>query len=820
MSDEKRRFMDQPTATWVPHDLGAESVVRKLAPEGDLEGIALRELEDEPAAIEILTGPEKYRVVSALGEGGMGKVYAVLDRDLKRRVALKMIRADGERDAQRRFLEEAQVMAQLQHPNILPVHELGLSASRKLYYTMPLVRGRSLRQVLDDLKTGSAAGRPYSITRLVQVFLQVSQAVAYAHAKGVLHRDLKPSNVMLGEHGEVQVIDWGLSKLIEGSEVRTTDFAARATQSGHVVGTPAYMSPEQARGVGAGPRADVYALGAILYEMLTLEPPFTGSSAEVLAAVVRDVPVPPRSRAPGRPIPRELEQSCMKALAKDSGQRQSSVGALHAEVQAWLEAESDRSKRHAAAEERAREGRERLEGYLVLKDELKRLEREAADVTKKFKGWEPATEKRELLEAEARVSETRKRIAREASRVVTTLGNALGFEPAHAGAREALADYYRERLREAEEGRGAAEDVAFFAELVSEYHDGKYARELLGAGSLALVSNPAGAQVALHELNESGFTVAPSRERDLGRTPVGAVPLEMGSYLAVLRRDGYAETRYPVHITRNREWRGSVDLYSQEEVGEGAIYVPAGTFIQGGDPGAQGQDLARAEPWVESFFIARHPVTMGEYLEFLNDRQAHGGIEAACARGPRPAPQSTTYLVRRGDKLALPEIDADGDRWDPRLPVIGISWFDAAAYCEWRSRREGREYRLATEAEWEKAARGVDGRWFPWGNRFDPSLCNMWGSRRERTAPVTVDEFASDVSVYGVRGMAGNVRDWTSTAVVEGEGPEARVARIIRGGAWGIDRVRARCASRGIYGPLAVDDNVGFRWARSARRSG
>src|SRR5262249_24652586 len=160
----------------------------------------------------------------------------------------------------------------------------------------------------------------------------------------------------------------------------------------------------------------------------------------------------------------------------------------------------------------------------------------------------------------------------------------------------------------------------------------------------------------------------------------------------------------------------------------------------------------------------------------------------AGTRAPRPAALAPPYLVRRGDALELPDVDPEGDRWDARQPVFGVSWHDAVAYCRWRTERDGREHRLPDDAEWEKAARGVDGRWYPWGTRFAHSLCNIRGSRRERAAPVPVDEFPTDVSVYGVRGMGGNMRDWTATEVIEGEGAGVRVLRVLRGGAWNVNR--------------------------------
>ncbi|MFC2172356.1 formylglycine-generating enzyme family protein [Acidobacteriota bacterium] len=226
----------------------------------------------------------------------------------------------------------------------------------------------------------------------------------------------------------------------------------------------------------------------------------------------------------------------------------------------------------------------------------------------------------------------------------------------------------------------------------------------------------------------------------------------------------------------------------------------------------------RSEPEVDDFFIARHPVTMKEYLVFLNE-MAKEDLEAAVRRSPRRLEDGGSYLEKAADgSLKLPEEDSEGDRWEPRLPVVGISWHDALAYCEWRS-KEGEEVRLPTETEWEKAARGVDARWFPWGKRFDPSLCNMRISRRERTSPVVIEEYPADVSVYGIRGMGGNIRDWTATEIFEGEGEMARNSRVVRGGAWGNSSIYSRSAYRYRLDSTLVIDDLGVRLARFSRRT-
>lgn len=797
-----------------PPHVDTASVLKTLDPSGRLgPGIRLAQLAAEPKLQELKQGADKYQVHELLGEGGMGRVYLARDQDLKRPVALKMARRTGA-DHARRFVEEAQVMGQLQHPGIVAVFELGLAATGRPYYTMPIVRGKTLAEILQALAEGrTTVVERWTLTRLIQVFLQACQAIAYAHAKGVVHRDIKPPNVMVGEHGEVQVLDWGLSKVILQGGVESE--LGEHTDAGIVMGTPSHMSPEQALGERVDHRTDVYALGVVLYEILALRPPFLGSSGDVLAAVVRDEPPAPRQVAGRRTVPQALERACLRALEKSPEHRQASVEELHDEVQSWLESETDRERRRQLADEAAFRGRKRLDSYRALKLDVARREQEVQELRKEFEPWLPVEEKRRLFSAEDALEVARGELEHAGSRTVVELAEALGFEPQHSEAREALADYYWDRFLEAESS-GERSRARFWGDLVASYHDGRYARQLAGDGSLALHAQPTGARAWIAELVERDLQLVPGPRRLLGTTPLEPVDLAMGSYLVTLERAGFRDVHYPVFISRNREWKGSVRLFTDEQVGEGFVHVPAGPFRCGGDPECKGWELPRAEPELGDFFMGVHPVTNAEYLEFL-DELAEDDLDAALARSPRRSREGGSYLVTTQDgRLALPEVDAEGDAWDPRWPVVAISWHDARAYCAWRSKRDGRAVRLPTEMEWEKAARGVDGRFHPWGNRFDPSLCNMQSSRRDRPTLQTVDAFASDRSPYGVLGLGGNSRDWTDTEVIEGRGEESepRATRVVRGGGWGVNHIYCRSASRTTMEPGNPNGMVGFRIVR------
>jgi eukaryotic-like serine/threonine-protein kinase len=229
------------------------------------------------------------RLFERLGVGGMGEVYRCGDEALRRDLALKVLRGElcGDADAEERFLREARLTGSLQHPGIVPIHQLSRLADGRPCYTMKLVRGRTFADILRDESTGMER-----LPRLLAIVEKVCQAVAFAHSKGVIHRDLKPANVMVGEFGEVQVMDWGLAKELSCDEVTpppneaTVDVetvargeeAAGLSRAGLALGTPAYMPPEQAAGDWdiVDERADVFALGAILCVILTGQPPYEG----------------------------------------------------------------------------------------------------------------------------------------------------------------------------------------------------------------------------------------------------------------------------------------------------------------------------------------------------------------------------------------------------------------------------------------------------------------------------------------------------------------------------------------------------------------
>ncbi len=272
---------------------------------------------------EVARAEAVYRVRGRHDQGGLGVVFTAYQEELDRTVALKRIRPDRLRDrARRRFLREATLTARLQHPGIVPIYGLGQD-DRGPFYTMPFIGGRTLQRAIADLHGDEGLrhdpGRwGLRLRGLLQPLVTACNTVAYAHDQGVVHRDLKPSNIMLGPYGETLVMDWGLAKRLGADEASSDDggealspppSGEEVTATGEVLGTPTYMSPEQARGEPAGPASDIFSLGLILYAILTGQSGLAASGPRRLDAAI----APPRRREPR--VPRALEAICLKALA-------------------------------------------------------------------------------------------------------------------------------------------------------------------------------------------------------------------------------------------------------------------------------------------------------------------------------------------------------------------------------------------------------------------------------------------------------------------------------------------------------------------------
>jgi len=738
----------------------------------------------------------------------MGEVQRVRDRVLGRVMAMKFIRTElAADDALRdRFREEAQVTAQLQHPGIVPVHDFGQLSDGRLFYTMKEIRGRTLARVLRERTGGPPRG-------LVGYLHRACEAVAYAHVRGVVHRDLKPANIMVGAFGEVLVLDWGVTRLLgRGPAARSTpEVTPRRdrTRVGSVVGTPDYMSPEQARGEAVTPRSDVFSLGVILSEVLH----HLRTRSDVGDATLSG-----------------LDHLAARATEEDPAARFPDAGALAESLGSWLDG---RLKREAALREIARADAlaPRVES---LRAESDRLRAEARSLLRGVAGYAAIEEKQPGWSREERALEREGEAAMVEVEVLQALRGALNRDPDLPEAHARLADHYR-RLHQAAEARRDGVSAGRLERLLRDHDRGAHAAYLAGQGALTLLTHPPGVEVHLYRYQARSRRLEPVFVRALGETPLRAEPLPSGSYLLKLRAADRPEVRYPVFIERGACWDGAppgadalaeVPLPPAGSLGPADVYVPPGWFWCGGDPGVVSTS-PRRRVWVDGFAIRRFPVTNREYIEFLHDlvRQGRSADALRCAPRQRSGsggePGALIFGYDEGRFSLRP--DGEGDPRHPEVPVSNVTWSSARAYCTWLAEREGWPWRLPGELEWEKAARGVDGRFFPWGDHLDPTWCHMHKSHRGRRLPAVVDSYPIDESPYSVRGLGGNFFDWCGENYAF-DGPPVVGERavitpwpretepgsliVVRGGVWHGGAIYARSAGRYGSAFLSSGDNT------------
>ncbi len=747
-----------------------------------------------------LEAGRRYEDMGLIAVGGMGEVRRTWDVDLDRPVAMKILRPElCERpDLIDRFVEEAQATAQLEHPGIVPIYDIGELPDGRPYFTMKEIRGRTLLEVIEDLH-GAAGPQGWGVTptgltfqRVIQIVQAVCEAVAYAHSRGVLHRDLKPTNVMVGAFGEVVVMDWGLAKVAQhdgfGDSVAITTGAQRVmtrrshkpayvTRSGAVAGTPNYMPPEQAAGDAAriGPWSDVYALGAILYEVLTDRPPYEGDELDVVVdKVLGGPPPPPRipwQRDSGDTPEDGLRAICLKAMARDLADRYMDASALEEAMAAWLEATQVREQAVALVRRADR-----------LEPDMSRLRKEAATLRSRARELmgalgadAPPAAKRPAWALEDRAAALDDEYLRHEARYLHLLRAALTNEPGLPQARD--------RLRRLQDTTGHRLE------------------RTAGPGYLSLSSEPP-ARAVVRRIEQVHRRLQPRETVHEGTTPIEQLALPPGSYRVDLYAEGFVTGHYLAQVESERvaepdppgpDRAGPVQLARVGHDPEGTVRIPQGWSWRGGDR-ERAASLPRARVWVPTFLIQRHAVTVAAFTAFLDDLIDNGHDALASALAP----------PSWGGAVRPPEAWADDQ------PIRDVPFEAAHAYARWMHDRTGLAWRLPSERQWERAARGADGRSFPWGEHIDPSWCCYADSHRGELAMPSVHAFPRDESPWGVRGLGGTVRDWVVADDAPLDSVPGPTARYVRGGHWLGAAHLARSALR-FRLPLPSHPGVGFR---------
>ncbi len=787
----------------------------------------------------------RYERIELVARGGMGEVWRVLDRDLGRELALKRLKTRS-RDPRllRRFLAEAKLTARLEHPGIVPVHDAGIDEDGRVWFTMPLVRGENLARILSPDRS--------SLPEVLECLLKACDAVAYAHARGVVHRDLKPANVLIGAFGEVYVVDWGLARetqplgALRASNVAPSNVMSSAmsnvmsnsmssatahdtasdstvsdstvsdstteTRHGDVIGTPAYMPPEQAAG-HAGPvdsRVDVYALGAILWHALTGRPPYDGESgSDVIAAVKAGAPESLAVAAPDAPM--ELVSISEKAMSRDPAERYADVRALSEDLRAFLAGRVVRAHRTGALEvvvkwcrrnralsttialatlallagatvwswQRGRDAAEILRLADVAR--LQELERRAGELGPASPGSRPAFEA--WLRDAAELAQRR-----------TNHGEALATLREHAGY---VDGQYRFTTDEEGFRHGLLTQLVEGLDRLSDSRQGLTAlvrERLVLSQSMEETSLVRAGDDWARTIDE----VARAPEyRGLTLTPiVGLVPIgrDRASRL-------FEFAHLPSGVSPTRDAAGALVLDEPSAIV--LVLLPGGRFYLGANALGVTRDAAgdtASDTWAQPDEGPRRQVEIAPFLI--------GKYEISRAQWRRIASRA----------------DAQGDE-SKLLPAHGMAWEDARGALL----RSGLE--MPSEAQWEYAARG--GTTTRWWTGNDPG--SLRGAVNGRSAidprfvgagtssPVPVD--ALRANGFGLHNVAGNVAEWTLDPwAVDGtiglrERDGARISgdesrRSIRGGSWASDAAELRSTSRAEAQVDLRDRRIGVRAAR------
>ena len=349
-------------------------------------------------------------------------------------------------------------------------------------------------------------------------------------------------------------------------------------------------------------------------------------------------------------------------------ERYATAKELFDEVQEYIEGARDLERAYHRSTELTDDARLRMSAYFRLKERLGWHQMELKEAAQHFQGWESLEDKRELWRAERRVERARHELLGHFSSATELLTRALTYQPDNRSAREYLADLYWSRFHEADE-QGQDETADVFRALVEQYHDGKYALELVGDGQLELETSPPGARAMLYEYRESNRLLVPSEPHSLGNTPLTA-SVKMGSYLLLLSLPGFRDVRYPISIERMGQQKVHVRLYEDSALGQGFVYVPEGKFIMGTNEGIA-DAVERCTPYLQDFVTAVNPVSFAEYREFLNALAA-SDPDLARQHAPRLSDGRNLWELRPNGRFTLPERDREGISHQPTLPIFGI----------------------------------------------------------------------------------------------------------------------------------------------------
>lgn len=812
-------------AARLPDFYAQPTLIRRPAPVlTEAETGAVLRRADAEATLESLHQHDRYELVRHIGSGSSSEVFRVRDLHLERFLAMKVLRPGVAEDPaiRGRFLSEARTMARLQHPGILPVYDMGDLADGRPFFTMQEVTGDNLGQLLHRRAQIQDLAERWPLSRLLTVFRQACAIVSFAHGRRVLHLDIKPENLLIGDEDAVYVVDWGLTSTV-GERRRD------------LLGTPAFLAPEQLdpSGQRLDPRVDVYALGAVLYQLFAGRPPYTGSPRSVLRAVQQGPPESLQAVAPSVPAP--LLHIVERAMARLPGDRFPSARQLGRAVDAWLDGTQTRQRVHRLVEL----AESRVEDARLLQGQARQLRSRLVRLQAMTATWSPESTKHRLWDLEDRADllerEGKFKLLERRQLLHAAATQAPDMPEPHV----ALAECFRED-HDAAEARGdeasrrmAEERLREHLAALPEDHPirSEFTTWLEGMGALTLTTTEPEAELFLERFANFRRRLRVVSVRSLGMGAVADVALPTGSYRLRISAPGCAEVLLPLRIARGGRWHnvhadGADDvplfLPPANALGSGDRYVPAGMTSLTSGVGT------KTPVWVDGFVLQANPVTNADFLAFLDDLLDRGELDEAKRWAPRMSNRGglgpLTWARGPDGHYALPPANPR-QAWRADAPVVGVTWHAARAYARWLAERTGQAWRLPHEVEWEKAARGTDARHFPWGAGADPARACIWSSRQTSDGPASVADFTADESPYGCRHMAGNVHEWCGNVYqprvpIEGGRlvwPDVGdvETRAARGASWRSRGLEHALSQRQGLDPDSAEDRVGFRLARS-----
>lgn len=714
-----------------------------------------------------------YKIIKMIGAGGMGKVYLARDTKLDRQAAIKLLNHDlsQDNDKLKRFIQEAKAASSLNHPNILTVYEIGETDNLN-YIVTEFIEGKTLRELLSSTEL-------MPLNEILTISIQISEALSVAHQAGIIHRDIKPENIMLRHDGLIKILDFGLAKLNPTEAAKSqTEIEVEInvkTQTGLIMGTASYMSPEQARCQTTDARTDIFSFGVMLYEMISGRKPFVGESiADVLSALIKSEPLPLNEIAPNCPV--GLQNIVNRALRKNRDERYQTMKSMLTDLKS-------------------------------LKQEL--------DFAVQLKH----TTASEILSISDKTLVTQSYEWRKYRKLFAGIAIVLFFL---VGAGIFLLLRHNANLSWAQKNVGRIESLAkerkFFeaydlAIQVQNYlpDDEKIKRLMpIIADELSVTTEPSGAKIYLKRYSPDSSGNFPAREL-IGTAPLEKNRIPRGSYILYLEKEGYAPIARAFSGMPEDYWNAyypppiqiNVKLKPFNEVPENMTFVPGGEYslVSWRKPTSSAAKL-------DDFLIDKYEVTNREYQEFI---RIGGYYKKEFWKYPFIKNGKTLTFEEAmsefKDRTGLPAPRSWVNQTYPdgkaEYPITDITWYEAAAYAEFRGKS------LPTIYQWEKAARDGfftqgTGEVLPWGT-FQKGDSLDYRANISGKGSMPVNSFEFGISPYGCFNMAGNVAEWCQNQLPNGF--------ATAGGSWGDPQYNFGSITG--FPAFYVSNKLGFRCVKN-----